>query len=64
MQSVNAQDPASGNENNGSQEQSKGGGSGEGAASAYARMKSQREHLARQKPGDETSAGTRKDGKS
>jgi hypothetical protein len=64
MQSVNAHDPGSGNENKGAQEQAKTGGSGEGAASAYARMKSQREHLARQKPGEETSAGTRKDGQS
>ena len=63
MQSVNAQDPGSGDENKGAQEQAKGG-SGEGAASAYARMKSQREHRARHKPGEETSAGTRKKGHS
>ncbi|MBK6005018.1 hypothetical protein JJB11_02840 [Ramlibacter ginsenosidimutans] len=63
MQSVNAQDPGSGDENKGAQEQAKGG-SGEGAESAFARMKLQREHLARHKPGEETSAGTRKDGQS
>lgn len=62
MQSVDAQDP--GNENKGAQEQAKVGGSGEGAASAFQRMKSQREHHARHKPGEETSAGTRKNGQS
>ena len=64
MQSVNAPNPGSGDENKGAQEQARVGGSGEGAASAYARMKSQREHRARHKPGEETNPGTRRNGQS
>jgi hypothetical protein len=63
MQSNNASDPRSGNENNGQQQQQPqgggAGGSGEGAASAFARMKSQHDHRARQKPADDPTHGRR-----
>lgn len=59
MQSTQADENGSGNETPNGQQPQGGTGSGEGAASAFARMKSQHDHRARQKPADETSPGTR-----
>jgi hypothetical protein len=66
MQSTQAEDPASGNDTTSQQRRPSpqgGTGSGEGAASAFARMKSQHDHLARQRPADDASPGGHQDRK-
>jgi hypothetical protein len=65
MESSNGEEQSAGPGNPGEQAAPPQGGSpgsGEGSASAFARMKSQHDRRARQKPADDSSQGRKHDG--